>query len=155
MSRNSITMKWAITLILVLSQTLVRAGSIAVVVSTNATARVEFGAEKLITALNSVKLDAAIVHSENLSGQTIYLNQPHDPSIGREGFRFSLTQNNDLVISSSDDSGALYGCLELAGRICAEKKLPAIEIANFHDMPAMRLRGTCIGLQKSYLLPGR
>jgi hypothetical protein len=148
-------MKWAVTLILVLSQTLVRAGSIAVVVSTNATARVEFGAEKLTAALNSVKLDAAIVHSENLSGQTIYLNQPHDPSIGREGFRFSLTQNNDLVISSSDDSGALYGCLELAGRIGAEKKLPTVEIANFHDLPTMRLRGTCIGLQKSYLLPGR
>jgi hypothetical protein len=140
---------------ILISQIIVRASSIAIVVSTNATARVEFGAEKLAEALNSVKLDAAIVHSENLSGETIYLNQPHDPSIAREGFRFSLMQNNDLAISSRDDSGTLYGCLELARRVCAEGKLPTAEISNFNDMPAMRLRGTCIGLQKSYILPGR
>ena len=29
------------------------------------------------------------------------------------------------------------------------------EIATFHDKPAMTLRGTCVGLQKTYILPGR
>jgi hypothetical protein len=142
-----LTMLW-------LWQTPVRATTIAVVISTNAAPRVEFGAEKLLAALNAAKLDAAIVHSNNVSDAKIFLDQPRDSSIAPEGFRFSLLQNNNLVVSSSDDSGSLYGCLELARRIRAEGKLPAVEIANVFDAPAMKLRGTCIGLQKTYILPG-
>jgi hypothetical protein len=136
-------------------QATLRAATIAIVLPTNAPPRVEFGAEKLVAALNVVKLNAAIVHTENVGGEKIYLNQPPDSSIGPEGFRFTLMQNNDLTILSRDHSGALYGCLELARRIRAEGKLPTAEIANFRDAPMMKLRGTCIGLQKTYILPGR
>jgi hypothetical protein len=133
----------------------IRARTISVVVSTNVSPRVEFGAEKLVAALNSVNLNAAIVNSDNVSGEKIYLDQPHDSSIAPEGFRFDLMQINDLAVSSGDDSGVFYGCLELARRIHAEGHLPAAEIANFHSSPVMKLRGTCIGLQKTYVLPGR
>src|SRR5580698_1972043 len=133
----------------------VRAATIDVVLPTNAAPRVEFGAEELAAALNAVNLNAVIVHTENVGSEKIYLNQPPDSSIGPEGFRFNLMQNNDLMILSRDNSGVLYGCLELARRIRADGKLPTAEIANFRDAPAMKLRGTCIGLQKTYILPGR
>ena len=133
----------------------IRAGTISVIVSANPSPRVEFGAEKLVAALNAAHLDAAIVSSDNVSGESIFLDRPHDSSIAPEGFRFDLMQNNDLAVSSSDDSGAFYGCLELAGRIRAEGNLPSAELANFHSSPMMELRGTCIGLQKTYILPGR
>lgn len=142
-------------LIISLWQAAGRAVTVDVIVSSNAAPRVKFGAESLSAALNSVKLTAAVAYSEKISDEKIYLDRPHDSSIAPEGFRFDLMQTGDLVISSSDDSGALYGCLELARRIRAEGKLPTTEIANFYDAPAMKLRGTCIALQKTYILPGR
>ena len=33
--------------------------------------------------------------------------------------------------------------------------MPATSVADFHDAPAMKLRGTCIGMQKTFILPGR
>lgn len=126
---------------------------ISIVISSNAAPRVEFGAEKLAEELKAVKLDATIVHSENIPGRKIHLDLPHDPAVGSEGFRFDLMGNDDVIVTSGDDSGALYGCLELAKRIHDEGKLPMI--ANFADKPVMKLRGTCIGMQKTYILPGR
>src|SRR4051812_43648222 len=131
----------------------VQAENISVVVATNAVPRVVFGAEKLLEALKAVKLDAAIVHSEKVSGRRIYLNQPHDLAAGREGFRLDLMGNNDLVVSSGDDSGAFYGCLELAKRIREAGRVPMV--GNIQDKPVMTLRGTCIGMQKTFILPGR
>src|SRR5439155_12196277 len=49
--------------------------------------------------------------------------------------------------------GTLYGCLELARRVREAKQLPAD--LHFTDAPAFVLRGTCIGMQKPYILPGR
>jgi hypothetical protein len=126
---------------------------IAIVIDPAAAPRVEFGAERLVEALKAVKMEAGIVRSGSVSVRKIHLETPHDLAVGREGFRFDLTGKNDLVITSGDDSGALYGCLELARRIRAEGGLPMI--ANFADKPAMALRGTCIGMQKTYILPGR
>jgi hypothetical protein len=54
---------------------------------------------------------------------------------------------------ANDDSGVLYGCLELAKRIRADGKLP--DDLFFHDQPAMKLRGTCVAMQKTFILPGR
>ena len=50
------------------------------------------------------------------------------------------------IVTGSDPSGVLYGELELADRIRAAKALPA----GIDDMehPALKLRGTCIGMQK-------
>jgi hypothetical protein len=139
---------------LAVSLLVARAETVSIVISTNATPRVEFGAEKIAEALKAVKVDAAIVRSEKGVGKII-LNQPHDPAGKPEGFAIDLSARNDLVITSTDDSGTLYGCLELARRIRDEGKLPAASVADFHDAPAMKLRGTCIGMQKTFILPGR
>lgn len=132
---------------------LLSARKIAVVIDPAAAPRVKFGAERLVAALKAVKMEAGIVRSEKISGRKIHLETPHASAAGREGFRIDLMGNNDLVVTSGDDSGALYGCLELAKRIRAGGRLPMI--ANFADKPAMTLRGTCVGMQKTYLLPGR
>ncbi len=132
-----------------------RAENVSIVIESNASPRVQFGAAKLAAALNAAKLPAAITKSENRSTQQIHLETPRDTSVKHEGFHLDVTANNDIVITSSDDSGALYGCLELANRIRESGKLPPDGIANFQDAPAMTLRGTCIGMQKTFILPGR
>ncbi|HEV2694215.1 MAG TPA: hypothetical protein VG347_15075 [Verrucomicrobiae bacterium] len=75
-----------------------------------------------------------------------------------EGFAFSNeglgTNGEELIgITANSDSGLLYGCLEMADRIRAAKKLP--DNLQLTDNPKMTLRGTCIGMQKTFLLPGR
>jgi len=132
-----------------------RARTISIVVGTNAAPRVQFGAEKLEEALKAVKIDASIVQSEKVPGEKILLDIPHYPNIESEGFTFGIMDNGDIVISSGGDSGTLYGCLELAKRIREARNLVATGIPGFHDAPAMTLRGACIGLQKTYILPGR
>ena len=71
--------------------------------------------------------------------------------IGRE--EFVIESKNDVtLIVGGDDSGTLYGCLELADRIKKTGALP--ENLHFKDKPSMILRCTCIGMQKTRLLPG-
>ena len=62
-------------------------------------------------------------------------------------------QGDELFVLGSDASGLLYGCLELCERIESGQGLPSGEDVTGH--PHMVLRGTCIGLQKPYYLPGR
>lgn len=130
----------------------VRAESISIITPPNASPRVKFGAEKLVEALIATGQAGPSPH---ISGRVIHLEAPHDPTIGSEGFRFDLADHNDIVVTSGGDSGTLYGCLELAKRIREAGNLPATGIAGFKDAPMTTLRGTCIGLQKTYILPGR
>ncbi len=58
-----------------------------------------------------------------------------------------------ILIAGADASGALYGCLELAEQVRRAKALP--DAIDLRDRPQMVLRGTCIGVQKPYYLPGR
>lgn len=143
-----------------------RAETISIVIASNAAPRVQFGAEKLEAALQAVKLEAAVVKGEPKVGRRIWLNAVYHPEIGREGFlvsppsRGGLLNSNvprtaqDVFISGADDSGLLYGGLELARRIQALGKLPDDQ-KTFGGKPAMTLRGTCVGMQKTYILPGR
>jgi hypothetical protein len=62
---------------------------------------------------------------------------------------FTITSDGDeTVISGGDDSGAMYGCLELAKRI----NEPNLGV---DEKPQFTLRGPCIGMQKTFILPGR
>ncbi len=126
-----------------------------IVVPTNATPRVEYGAEQIVDALEAVNLNGTITPSRKEFGDNITLDQPHDPAEKPEGFHIFLSDLNDLAVVSRDDSGTLYACLEIARRIRIEGIVPGLTLADFHDAPAIRLRGTCVGLQKTYLLPGR
>lgn len=144
--------KVALVILMVAGRAPARAETISVVTATDASPRVVFAAEKLVEALEAVKIKSSIVQSDKVPGRRIYLNQPHDAHLGSEGFRFDAT-NEDLRVVSHDDSGTLYGCIELAHRIKGAGKLPSV--AGVQDQPVMRLRGTCIGMQKTFILPGR
>ncbi len=146
---------WLALALLALFVSVADAETDSIVLASNAAPRVELGAEKIAEALKAVKLATAIVRTERFSGRKIHLESPHDSSVGREGFRIDLMGNNDLIVTAGDDSGTLYGCLELAKRIRAEGKIPTVSVGNFSDKPAMTLRGTCVGMQKTTILPGR
>jgi len=68
-----------------------------------------------------------------------------------EGFAITTAADGTITVSGADDSGALYGCLELAERFRVGQPIPS----TLTDAPQFVLRGPCIGMQKTYLLPGR
>ena len=89
------------------------------------------------------------------------------PDTVKEGFSLLGCKDGKLVIAGADASGALYGCLELRDRIlhlasesetATGKRLSLnslMDTLHCSDQPQMVLRGACIGLQKTFLLPGR
>jgi hypothetical protein len=68
-----------------------------------------------------------------------------------ESFVITTAPSGEVTVTGADDSGVLYGCLELASRLKSGAAAPK----NFADAPIMVLRGPCIGMQKTYYLPGR
>jgi len=63
-----------------------------------------------------------------------------------EGFHLKSLKRNIVEVTGADESGVLYGCLELAGRICKTETFP--QNIDFKDFPEFKLRGPCIGMQK-------
>ncbi|PTY07474.1 hypothetical protein DB347_09245 [Opitutaceae bacterium EW11] len=123
--------------------------------------RVRFGAERLVQALESVGEKASVVEArENVptpgeSARRVVLEIENTPAKSASEEQFSLNSGADgvLHVHGGGASGVLYGCLELARRVQAAGRLP--ERIEFADAPALKLRGTCIGMQKTYILPGR
>jgi len=137
----------------------------------DAAPRVEFGARKLSDALAASGLTCTIVKDEKapLSPSSILIGtigksvavdglvkegtlELNDALNTREGFLIHAAEDR-IVVAGSDDSGTLYGCLELADRLRKENKLP--QNLRFCDSPKLSMRGTCIGMQKTEYLPGR
>ena len=148
-----------------------RAETVSIVIASNAVLRVRFGAEKLVEAIKATRLDAIVTRTVNrgVTQRVIVIGNMRDPAITnliatsavevktgesqKEGFVLATTHGGWILVEGGDDSGALYGCLELAKRIRESGALP--KQIDFSDRPAMTLRGTCIGMQKTYILPGR
>jgi hypothetical protein len=147
------------------------AETVSIIIPTNATPRVEFGAERIAGALEASGLDSQVVQAidRGVEQRIIVVGNTQEPAVAnliaarsvdladgfpaKEGFALRTTTAGAVVVAGGDDSGALYGCLELARRIRAEGKLPVID--DFSDNPAMTLRGACVGMQKTFMLPGR
>jgi hypothetical protein len=144
------------------------AESVTLVVDSNAAPRVRFGTAKLRSALESIGY--SVESASDIRGPTgrriaiCTWSKPgrlrdggllklQDLNLRKEGFVLAMGADGTLVVAGADDSGALYGCLELARRVRQTGKL-APEL-HFADAPAFTLRGTCIGMQKTYILPGR
>lgn len=140
-----------------------------IVIPVQSSPRVKFGADKLAKSLSLIGYDVKIVQKDKMpkGNELIIIGTRGDQLLaglasnagtqrqqpGKEGFSITYTQNKNLVITGTDHSGALYGCMELADEIKAKAKLP--EEISITDQPEMVLRGTCIGLQKPEYLPGR
>jgi len=144
-----------------------RARPVTIGIPPGASPRIAFGAERLTIALRAAGMEAALVHDR--AGAAIVIGRTSWPEVRSlmeenaivlaegelkpEGFLLATTKNGTSVVAGADDSGVLYGCLELAARVKADGKLSPI--ARFVDAPVMKLRGPCIGMQKPYILPGR
>jgi hypothetical protein len=136
-----------------------------------ATARVQFAGKMLSALLQEEGFDVNVVQPSaipkarpiivignvqksdlirNLIGAGI-IDIPVNES-AKEGF--VLISNKEItVIAGADDSGALYGSLELSELIKKRGKLP--EKIQISDKPVFTLRGPCVGMQKTYLLPNK
>jgi hypothetical protein len=69
-----------------------------------------------------------------------------------EGFEIRTESDGSIMIAGSD-SGLLYGVLALCDLIRTQGRIP--DQIHFSDAPNWVLRGPCIGMQKTYYLPGR
>jgi hypothetical protein len=77
----------------------------------------------------------------------------HTKSPEGEGFYLAALPGSLIVVSGGGDTGALYGCQELANIILETGELPD-ELA-YGDAPVMKLRGPAVPLQKTKVEPPR
>lgn len=144
---------------------------ITIIIPVKSSPRVSFGAAKVAEALTAEGYHVSTSHQLTAltNGRTIVIGVTdnellvnaisawHLPmrklAFVNEGFSITSSKQQNILIHGLDNSGALYGCIELADEIKANHKLP--ESINLTDHPEMVLRGACIGMQKSTYLPGR
>jgi hypothetical protein len=166
--------KHLIGMILVLSVTHTSsraAEKVIIAIDKIATARVQFAGEMLFASLQEAGFDVNVIQSSaipkvrpiiiignfqksdlirDLIGTGI-IDIPVNES-AKEGF--VLIGNKEItVIAGGDDSGALYGSLELSELIKKRGKLP--EKIQISDKPVFTLRGPSVGMQKTYVLPNK
>jgi hypothetical protein len=108
-----------------------------VVLYPDASPRVRYGVERLKAALPD-RVTRIVIEKPSGQGKA-------------ENFTIGTARDGSIFVQGTDDSGVLYGCLELASRFKAPQPPPPV----MTDGPAFVLRGPCIGMQKTYLLPGR
>lgn len=147
----------------------VKLKGIIIVTPVVAHARIGYGAAQITKALAAKGYQVKLVHQipATTTSSVILIGLLQDGLIknaitkyhlkllsqpGKEGFAINSVKNN-VVIAGADNSGALYGCMELAERIQTQGNLPVS--LNVVDKPEMVMRGACVGVQKPALLPGR
>ena len=129
----------------------VAARPVAIVSDPAAAPRVRFGIERLSAALKEAGYTPEVVSRAGPipTRETILVGSAgKDLSApGPQGFALVSTGPHRTAIAGADDSGTLYGALELASRIKAAKGLP--RGLDVRDAPRFVLRGPCIGMQKT------
>lgn len=73
-------------------------------------------------------------------------------TLSEEGYALE-SNGHDIQLTAMGTSGILYGCLYLVDQLKEKGELP--QNINLTDQPEMVMRGTCIGMQKTNILPGR
>ena len=141
-----------------------------ILLSKTAHPRLQYGADQLAAALRTAGYQVQLRQADKLpkTKGLIIVARATDPLMqqataaaqalteaapGKEGFTINSAKNDAVLIAGTDNNGALYGCLELAEQVKKQGKIA--ENIHFTDQPEMVLRGTCIGVQKPYYLPGR
>jgi len=118
--------------------------------------RVSFGLEKLTAALTDAGYAVTVKDNTAGAGTDDWLAvriADSAASLPKEAFRIRMAADGKGELTGGDATGVLYGCMELARRIMEHDEMPApLDVT---DQPEMVLRGTAIGIQKPYYLPGR
>lgn len=124
---------------------------VAVVVPKNASNRMLFGAEQLKASLK--KNGFKVSDDRKTASRVIVLDvMKNIKGEAKEGFTIT-TSGKVTTVKGNDGSGVIYGCRELIDHHIAHAELDFP--ASLSDAPEMELRGTCVGIQKLQLLPGR
>lgn len=136
--------------------------SISIVLPSKPSARMVFASDYLARSLHKAGYKVAKtsrVPSSKSVQQVIALSVFKNQGInaaqdsGKEGYAIAISKGKTAEITGGDENGLLYGCIELAETIDRLGRFPdSLSVA---DKPEMVLRGTCIGIQKPYYLPGR
>ena len=161
-------MKYLLLLLLlfIAATDVVSADTVTIVAPPEQAPRIAFGIEKIKLALKKIGCEAIVSNEtrQSFTNKTIIIGigahtgtllQNEDlaqTKIGKEGFILKSDKNKIWVIGE-DNSGTLYGCLELANRIIEVGDIP--QNLDIKDKPGMVLRGAVIGMQKMEILPGR
>ncbi|MBD3374355.1 hypothetical protein GF406_04900 [candidate division KSB1 bacterium] len=130
--------------------------SVQIMVPSDTSPRVQFGVDHVISALKELNFNVSLPTDNPLVTNRpvihIQLKDTDGLELGQEGYHI-YTAGRSILIEGKDDSGILYGCLEVADRIKTGGKLP--DTLDIKDQPSMVLRGTVIGMQKTEILAGR
>lgn len=142
------------------------AEKVTLVYPVSAAPRVVYGVNKLAGVLRGLHYSVILKQSAGTIAKTpgkwIAIGKTTDALVKtgglvfnthKEGYTVSSAKGGNFVIAGTDDSGILYGCLELAEQVKKNGLLP-LDI-NLSEQPEMVLRGTAVGLQKPDYLPGR
>ena len=147
----------------------VSAQNICIQISNTATNRVQYAARMLEKSLDEVGYPSSVSEFKkwNQHDKQVIVAELHDPfttkilkklavslpeGLKKEGF-YITTQGNTTLILGNDGNGAIYGCREIIDRLTINRKIEWP--VSMLDAPEMVLRGTAIGVQKPYYLPGR
>ncbi len=133
--------------------------------------RLRFGADRLLSALKAVGTDAEIQLSDAaplpgsvliaVRGKSFAVSEMEEKELllyhaglpEGEAYQLETIAGGGVAVIGGCETGALYGCLDLAERIRKEGGLPD-ELLAF-DSPVFTLRGPCVGLQKTTVEPPR
>ena len=101
------------------------------------TSRIRFSAEQVTQACAETSATATLeIRVQGTDGPD---------RLKPEGFRVT-TSGDTMIVIGADQSGVLYGCLELADRVRADCGIPSgLDVT---DAPEFKLRGPAIGMQK-------
>lgn len=146
---------WALALIVSGTITTQAQEKITIVIPPHASNRVQYAGERLDKKLEAAGYQAEITHkmpSRRHGGKVISLTVSAEKGLPKEGYQIT-THGNVTTVCGNDPSGVIYGTCDLTDRLANAKQLvlPAQE----KDAPEMVLRGSCVGIQKTYILPGR
>jgi len=110
------------------------------------TPRITYATEQVRAACDAVSVSGSLrVNVQGTDGAD---------KLKPEGFRLKGAGKGSVAVTGADQSGVLYGCLELAKRIRAAKAIPGdLDLA---DAPEFKLRGPALAMQRlggAYLHP--
>ena len=128
---------------------------VAIVTNQEPSNRMSYGIEKLKETLEQSEYETIVISDLDNQAEysyTIHIGKVDSDTLPKEGYVIE-TEGKNIRITGNDDSGAMYACMELIDRIKHEGQLPAD--LNVVEQPEMVLRGACVGIQKTYYLPGR
>ncbi|MFT3870706.1 MAG: hypothetical protein QM715_19825 [Nibricoccus sp.] len=125
---------------------------------TDASPRVRYGAERLQATFGLDQTAAKIVIGVPQAQEIKSLIEAGRVKIAEgelrsEGYVIADAGEKTIAVIGHDDTGVLYGCLHLTENVKDLRHLPAH--CRIVDAPVLKLRGPCIGMQKTFILPGR